>query len=155
MNISAVAREALIPIEQEIMSKPVEHAYQLDKAGMIIFNNEGNASSATVFTKKDNFILTHNHPESFVDTTALSPEDIVAAIDNLFHEFRAITSDGFCHLVEVPKLKTSIKNQCHDILHHYVTMAEIFSGFSLQSHRKMRKELEKVGGLKFRTIKLP
>jgi len=151
MNISKAAWQALIPIERKMMPNPIEYAYQLDNKGKVLSEYIGNASHVDPFYIKDNLILTHNHPNTSRDNTYMSPLlDIKTSIEFKVRESRAVASDGFCHLVEIPKLKPSEVEKCNIILTKYDKKSLTWSDV-----RKMRKELEKAGGLKFRTIPLP
>lgn len=154
MNISNAARKALIPLEKEIMSKPVEHACQLDNNGELLSHLEGTDKTIKIPFIKKRLIITHNHPKHSVKETFLSPRDLIWAVNTDCKEFRAVTKDRFCHLVEIPELKPSAKIRCRGILAAYKYL-EKKKGATLSLLREVRKELEKAAGLKFRTIKLP
>ncbi|HBG47996.1 MAG TPA: hypothetical protein DDW90_00485 [Cyanobacteria bacterium UBA9971] len=177
-NISKVAWEALIPVENKIMPKLIEHSRRLDNTGEILFQND-KGTKISVKTKhiKDFLIGTHNHPDEkhYSIDSYLSFADIRNAIRFNDIEKRAVTKDGFCHLVELPPLTTLDKLKCNLVLNQYEKMQKELIKYTineLQSEskemclvfinkaawvlkRKMQKTLEKVAGLKFRTIKLP
>jgi hypothetical protein len=177
-NISKAAWEALIPIERNIKSKPVEHACRLDNnTGEILFQNSGIDNFVGKKHIKNYLIDTHNHPSGkhcSIDSY-LSYTDIRDAIRHNDRENRVVIGDGFCHLIEIPKLDFLKKLKCKLILNKYEKLEkEIRKYVKVQFKsepkevrivfgnkaiwfliRKMQKELQKVGGFKFRTIKLP
>lgn len=151
MNISKAARQALIPIEREIMSKPVEHAYQLSKSGGILAENLGEKSQCHL-KDIDTYVYTHNHPSGCIK---FSSADILMAIKYKCREVRVIVNKGLCGLVEIPKFALNNEKLLeflnnHNLLEEFVII-ENLNRYS----RKRDKELKKIGGLKFRTIKLP
>lgn len=154
MNISEAARKALIPIEKEIMSQKTEHACQFDNNGKLLSHSEGTNKKVIIRFVKKGAILTHNHPGCSVKNTSLSPSDLLWAVKAECREFRAVTKDRFCYLVEVPELKQSEKLRCIGILAAYKYLNKK-KGVFMSLYREVRKELEKAAGLKFRTIKLP
>ena len=176
-NISKAAWEALIPIEREIRKQPVEHSRRLDNnTGEILFRNTGIGTFVNIKRIKNRLIGTHNHPfrDHCSSDSYLSYADIHNAIKYNDREKRAVIGDGFCHLVELPQLDFFKKLKCKHILNKYEkTEKELIKQVRIQFKseiketrigiinkavwfltRKMKKELEKVGGLKFRTIPL-
>jgi len=152
MNISKAARKALIPIEREISKQPVEHLYLLNKTGKILSKAIGTAKNVNILlVPPDSFIATHNHPSG---SRSLSPIDIYGAIYWNLREIRAVTKKELCHLAEIPKLDIDKKNKCLSITEKYIILSKCGKDWNLSLYRKMRKELKKSGGLKFRTIKL-
>lgn len=177
-NISKTAWEALIPVERKIKSKSIEHARRLDNnTGKVLFRNTGTEDSVTVKKIKDFLIGTHNHPSEkhcAIDSY-LSFADIRNAIRFNDREKRAVTNDGFCHLVELPPLGRLKKLECKYVLHTYKKLQKKLIKYVIDElkseskelrllflekaswalRRKMQRTLEKISGLKFRTIKLP
>lgn len=160
MKISAIAKKALIPYEQQIKSQEIENGHIfMNKDGKHLdeFVGDSRGIAITNYSKGD--IYTHNHPIVPKNKTALSIPDIRTALKLKFRELRAVTVDGFCHLVEVPESLNIGKRDydyisCLMILENYEPFFEK-NGLKWPIIRKLHKELEKVGGLKFRTIKLP
>jgi len=150
MNISSAAKRALIPIEREIMSQPIEYFYQLNNQGEILTHLKGNTDSVGIKYIKDDLISTHNHPTGKFLTTI----DIMSAIRLRNREIRVVTKDGYCHLAEIPKLDFFEKMNCQSLLIRY---QDLFNkeGYSWGLIRKMKKDIKKNYGLKFRTILLP
>ena len=170
MNISRAARTALIPIERTIIAKPVEYAYQLDRQGNILSANIGTRTCVSSPFTKGARIGTHNHPALKKRTSVsngLSPNDIGAGIEKCHNETRSVFNikniGNFCHLVEIPPLDRATKERLFNIVDAQDYLLRKNVGiFSFSNSKKLTKltgefykELEKVGGLKFRTIKLP
>jgi len=170
MNISRTARQALIHIERTIISKPIEYAYQLDRQGNILSAEMGTRFCVLSPFKKGARIGTHNHPALKKRTSVLnglSPNDIGAGIEKCHIEARAVFNikniGNFCHLVEIPPLDIAIRERCFNMVEAQDYLLRKNVGiFSFSNSKKLTKltrefykELEKVGGLKFRTIKLP
>jgi len=110
MNISSATRQALIPIERKIRKEPVEHFVALDKANKLLCENQGKDNSVdikhrwySIFLPNDKK-LTHNHPNATKNTLKLSINDIYHGIIGGFQEVRAVSQDGYCALVEIPKM---------------------------------------------------
>jgi len=154
MNISSAAKKALIPVEREIMFQPVEHLYQLNNQGKVIIHLKGNTDSVNIKYMQDNLISTHNHPEKSYYNNFLSTSDIICAIKLRNREVRAITQDGYCHLAEIPEMDFFEKFNCQCTLIRYKDLFKK-EGYSWSLIRKMKKEIEKAYGIKFRTILLP
>lgn len=158
MNISKAARQALIPIEKAIKSEPIEHLYQLDRNGKILKHDRGTADSVNPwFLPDETFIFTHNHPYMGYKRIRLSGGDITCAVRHGQCEFRAVSTDGFCRLVEVPQLSARKKLSCFKIIDKFeLKIKKAISNEEIQSlYKKMENKLKKVGGLKFRTVLLP
>jgi hypothetical protein len=164
MNISKAARQTLIPIEKDIMNKSTEYGYQLTNLGKSIANFTGTKNQVLITSNNNinigGLIFTHNHPQK----SFLSITDINTAIARKYREFRTISANGRCHLVEISKMTSQNLMKCLHILNKYDFLIKDFIRTDTQAFtkkeywnliRKMRKDLEKVGGLKFRTIKLP
>jgi hypothetical protein len=162
MNISKAARQSLIPIEKEIKSKQIEYVSVLNKVGKILSKAIGNKDGVHISIPSDSFIVTHNHPDELVRSGALSPSDILIGILYKLREVRAVTQDGFCHLVEIPKKMGVLKRiKCSIVVNKYnnemndlIKRNELSYSKTWTFLRKMHKELKNFG-LKFRTIKLP
>lgn len=159
MNISKAARNNLIILEQVMKSQPIEYACQLDSSGNLLSCHKGTAFNIVIPYIKDDLILTHNHPKSFFKNNFLSPADLICAVKNRYKEVRSITSDGFCHLVEIPPKGLSERKNCliNIVLYEHATKKFLDRGedIPIQMVRKIQKILKKSAGLKFRTIKLP
>jgi len=170
MNISSAARQALIPIERTIIAKPVEYAYQLDRQGKILSANIGIRTCVLSSFTKGASIGTHNHPALKKRTSVLnglSPNDIGAGIEKCHNETRSVFNikniGNFCHLVEIPPLGITTRERLFNIVDAQDYLLRKNVGiFSFSNSKKLTKltrefykELEKFGGLKFRTIKLP
>lgn len=158
MNISVTAKKALIPHENFIRTFKKEHGTELSNTGQLLHGYNGSDVSVPIPLYSNNegkgLIFTHNHPNTTVKNTGLSIGDIRCGLKNLYCEFRAVTTDGFCHLVEIPQnLGHTVKNKCFDILSQYEFLFP--NNFPRKQMRKMQKELAKAGGLKFRTIPIP
>lgn len=154
MNISRITKKIapfLNPIEETIMSQPIEHLYKFDKKGNILKHFSGNKTSVQSDFIPDAFGSVHNHDRT-CRNTFLSPSDIYLSIIDKEHESRVVTNDGFCLLVEIPVLSASRKIKCYDILKDFIKLGNDAGGYTRMSIKNMRKILEKVGGLKFRTI---
>jgi hypothetical protein len=151
MNISYIAKKALIPIEREIKTQPVEHFYQLNNKGEILSHFKGDIDRVEIKYVEDNLISTHNHPNS---NNFLSTIDIINAIRLNNREMRVITKDGYCHLAEIPKIAPLKRMDCIITLIRYRNLYNE-EGYSWKLIRKMKKEIEKTFGLKFRTVLLP
>ncbi len=110
MNISnTTIRLALIPVEREIMKKPVEYAVAINKNGKQrgFIGNESHVDTKPrwykIFFPNDK-TLTHNHPKAKKNTLSLSLNDMFHGIEQGFQEVRALSEDGYCALVEIPKM---------------------------------------------------
>lgn len=167
MNISKAARQALIPIERNIMNEPVEHAYFLrNKDGKEFFYKKGHESGIPMrnymkqhrlLFRDNKKLFTHNHPGETKKSLSLSPNDIFAGIYMNCREVRAVSEDGFCHIAEIPKMDLNEKINCLNKLFKYLVlliMAKTLTQFRKQ-YRIMQKEVTKEWGIKFRMIKLP
>ena len=107
MNISKATRTALIPIKREIKSLSTEYAYLLEKQGNIVAISKGSSSRVPVPFIKEARIFTHNHPifeKAPSVLHGLTPNDIGIGVERGFSEVSAVTPNGFCYLVEIPKL---------------------------------------------------
>lgn len=154
MNISRITKRIspfLTPIETKIQSEPVEHFYMLDKKGKILGKFVGDEESVSAPYVKDTFVSIHNHPDTVYNNTALAPSDIYTSVKNNEREARVITPDGFCHLVEIPKMSLSKENKCLGILALNIKYLWPTS-WDRSKSRKLQKYLKKNGGFKFRTI---
>lgn len=164
MNISKTARQALIQVEGRIFSKGIEYAAELTNKGEVLSLYNGTKTSVRPWqnSMKNGLICTHNHPGLSIRDTYLSPADIRLGVMHGYREMRAVTYDRFCHLVEIPKQGILQQIICALIATKYeLLLNNLFKKNKLDyktfwnTRREMRKELEKVGGLKFRTIKMP
>ncbi len=127
-------------------------------------------------TSAGNKIFTHNHPDIFMRELYLSPADIGMGIKQGYREIRAVSEDGFCHLVEIPGMHLIKKKHCYLITQKYeISLDSIIDSFNrtyaeltpsdkviketnkriLNHIKEMNKLLERTGGLKFRKLKLP
>lgn len=162
MNISKAAKSALIPFENKIMNENIEHGRQLTNLGKPLADYTGTKIHISITSNNNvgGLIFTHNHPhKSFLSVT-----DIITAINMKYREFRTVSSNGRCHLVEISKMTSQSLIKCSHLLEKYELLIKDFIKSDAQAFtkkeywnliRKMKKELEKIGGLKFRTIKLP
>lgn len=154
MNISRVTKKLrpfLNPIERKIKSKKVEHLYKLDKNGKVLDKVIGDEDSVTSKYVKNIFVSTHNHPDEVYNSTLLSPDDIYNSIIDNEREARMITKDGFCHLVEIPKMSLSKENECLGFLSFYIKYLWL-TGWDHSVARRMQNGLKKIDRFKFRTI---
>lgn len=159
MNISKIARKNLINFEQILKSQPREYACQVNNNGKLLSCSIGTSNNVLIPYIEDGLILTHNHPNSVFKNNFLSPADLICALRNRYIEFRSVTSDGFCHLVEIPPMELSERKNCLINLTLYEHGVKKFldngKDVPFQLVRKIQKVFEKSAGLKFRTIKLP
>lgn len=159
MNITKAARQALIPIEKKIKSEPIEHLYQLDRNGKILEHDIGTADSVNASSWPDEtYIFTHNHPYTGYKRIRLSTNDITCAVRHGRQcEFRAVSGDGFCRLVEVPQLSARKRLSCFKIIDKFeLKIKKALTDKDICSlYKKMENKLKKIGGLKFRTVPLP
>lgn len=160
MNISSVARKALIPIERAIKYEKIENCIILNNSGKLIEGNQGNNLRVDIplyGLLEERLILSHNHPSG----GPLSRTDIISGIRFNFREIRAISSNGRCQLVEIPEMSLMKKMKCFFVSFKYDYLFNKLKGKVPDSkkywtlYRKMKKDFEKAGGLKFRTILLP